>query len=329
MLKPYPWQARQWRQLLNAAQQGRLPHALLLAGAEGLGVEDFALALAARLLCTDPGEGACGRCKSCLLLQAGNHPDLVLLQPEEPGKAIKVDALRELIAANQLSSQYGRHKIAVITPAEAMNRSAANTLLKTLEEPTPGSVLMLVCQRPGQLPVTLRSRCQRLNFSAANDADSRAWLAQQLDDPDSAAELLSLCGGRPLAALRLQQEDTLQLQLGLLDDLQALGSGRADAAGMAQKWQELNTTRVLQWLLEFVQRMARAGLQTESADTSRLQQGLQHLAKGLDLLQLLEWYAIVMRNYRAATGPYNLNQQGLLEEIIVHWQALAQPVQRR
>ena len=85
MLKPYPWQARQWRQLLNAAQQGRLPHALLLAGAEGLGVEDFALALAARLLCTDPGEGACGRCKSCLLLQAGNHPDLVLLQPGEAG----------------------------------------------------------------------------------------------------------------------------------------------------------------------------------------------------------------------------------------------------
>jgi len=331
VLSPYPWQERPWRQLLAAAGQGRLPHALLLAGAEGLGLGHFARALSARLLCTgDAGPEACGECKSCLLFGAGNHPDLVIMEPEEAGKAIKVEAVRELVEFNQLSSQYGRHKIAVIEPAEAMNRSAANSLLKTLEEPTPASVLILVSHRPGQLPVTVRSRCQRVNFSSADGPDTLAWLGAQLGDAARARELLDLAGGRPLTALQLEREKHLEMQLALLDDLASLHAAGGDPVGLAQKWTGLDSTRVLQWLLGFIPAMARAGLGLQAAPgESRLQQRLQGLGQGLDLHQLLEWYDIVLRNYRAVTGPYNLNQQGLLEEVIVNWQALFQPMQRR
>jgi len=326
VLSPYPWQQRQWQQLLAMAGQGRLPHALLLAGPAGLGIEEFARALAARLLCEKAAEAepACGECRACRLFAAGSHPDAVFIEPEETGKDIKVEAVRELIAFLQLSSQYGRHKPAVIVPAEAMNRSAANTLLKTLEEPTPGSVLILCSRRPAQLPVTIRSRCQRLNFSAAADAEALAWLAEQAGGEERARELLELAGGRPLAALQLDAEGLLEKQAALLDDLTALRGRGGDPVGTAQKWGGEDTLQVLQWLLVFIQAMVRVRLDAAGEHGGSLQERLSNLAQGLDLLSLLEWYAIVMRNYRAATGPYNLNRQGLLEEIIVSWQSLAQ-----
>lgn len=327
MLNPYPWQQRQWRQLLGMAGQGRLAHALLLAGPAGLGIEEFARALAARLLCEKAAEAepACGACRACRLFTAGSHPDAVFIEPEETGKDIKVDALRELIALLQLSSQYGRHKLAVIAPAEAMNRSAANTLLKTLEEPTPGSILILCSRFPTQLPVTIRSRCQRFNFSASTDADTLAWLAEQAGSGDRARELLELAGGRPLAALQLDAEGLLEKQAALLDDLAALRDRGGDPVGTAQRWGGEDVIQVLQWLLVFIRAMV--GFRLDSIAGSGgggLQERLMTLAQGLDLLSLLEWYAIVMRNYRAASGPYNLNRQGLLEEIIVCWQSLAQ-----
>lgn len=332
MLSPYPWQERQWRQLLSVLEQGRIPHALLLAGSEGLGLEDFARALAARLLCTEASgeQEACGTCRSCRLFAAGSHPDTVCIEPEEAGKAIKVEAVRALIDLLQLSSQYGRYKVAVITPAEAMNRNAANSLLKTLEEPTPGSVLILCARQPAQLPITIRSRCQRLNFSIAGDAATHAWLAERVGGAERAGELLTLSGGRPLAALELEQDASLEKQQALLDDLAALGKTGGDPAGTAQRWSADDIIRVMQWLLVFIRTMTRAKLaQTDAATgADRLQQRLKDLAQGVDLLQLLEWYAIVLRNYRAATGPYNLNKQGLLEEIIVYWQSLVQPQRR-
>lgn len=329
MLSPYPWQDRQWRQLLSALEQGRLPHALLLAGAEGLGVGHFARALAARLLCTGgTAEEACGTCKSCLLFAAGNHPDLVVIEPEEAGKVIKVEAVRELVEFIHLSSQYGRHKVAIIEPAEAMNRSTANSLLKTLEEPTPASVLILCSRQPAQLPVTIRSRCQRLNFSGRDDADTRAWLAGRLADGERARELLALAGGRPLAALQLEQEASLEKQAALLDGLIAVAGGARDPVSTARDWAGLGATLVLQWLLEFIRIMIRAGLSRRPVPVDNpLQPRLEQLGRGRDPIQLLDLYAKVLRNYRAATGPFNLNPQGLLEEIIVYWQALAQPVE--
>jgi len=327
VLSPYPWQQRQWRQLLAIAGQGRLPHALLLAGAAGLGIEEFARALAARLLCeraTD-AEPACGECRACRLFAAGSHPDAVFIEPEESGKDIKVDVLRELIGFLQLSSQYGRHKLAVIAPAEAMNRSAANSLLKTLEEPTAGCILILCSQRPALLPVTIRSRCQRLNFSAVADADTLNWLAEQAGGVERARELLDLAGGRPLAALQLDADGLLDKQAALLDDLAALRGRGGDPVSTAQKWCGEDAIQVLQWLLLFIQAMVRLRLDAAAGgNRGGLQERLRTLTQGLDLLPLLEWYAIVMRNYRAATGPYNLNRQGLLEEIIVCWQSLAQ-----
>ncbi len=167
MSAPYTWQVQQWQRMNAARQQQRLHHALLLNGIRGLGLEAFAQELARGLLCEQPGEegGACGQCKSCLLYAAGSHPDIVQIRPEEDSRVIKIDAIRELTGFMELKAQYGRYRIAIIDPAEAMNRNAANSLLKTLEEPPEQAIIILVNNDYMRLPVTIRSRCQRLIFT--------------------------------------------------------------------------------------------------------------------------------------------------------------------
>jgi len=326
-LQVYPWQQKQWARLGDAFVQDRIPHALLLAGPSGLGLEHFAGCLAARWLCTEPvANHACGQCRACLLFIAGNHPDMVRIEPEEAGKQIKVDAIRELIHFIQLSSQSGRGKIAVIAPAEAMNRSAANSLLKTLEEPPAGSTFVLITHQPAFLPVTIRSRCQRLDFAPAHDDATLQWLAKEISaDASSAVDLLALSRGRPLLAMTLTENDTVTRQGQVLSDLGKLGGGSSDVTVTAQRWHDLGAAQVFEWLQLLLAGMARlkitGTLQTGTAST--LTRDLQRLANRLDLHALIRGYELALRNQRAITGPYNLNQMGLLEEFIVYWQTLS------
>ena len=325
-LQVYPWQHQQWARLGDAFAKDRIPHALLLAGPSGLGLEHFATCLAARWLCTQPlADHACGQCRACQLFQAGNHPDIARIEPEEPGKQIKVDAIRELIRFIQLSSQSGRGKIAVIAPAEAMNRSAANSLLKTLEEPPAGSTFILITHQPAFLPVTIRSRCQRLDFAPTHDQATLQWLAAEIStDTGKAADLLTLARGCPLQAILLTENDTAARQLQVLSDLGKLGSSSADVTGTAQRWHELGAAEVFEWLQLLFAGMTRLKIagSEPTQPASPLNRDLQRLANRLDLYALIRGYELALQNHRAITGPYNLNQMGLLEEFIVYWHAM-------
>jgi len=325
MIEIYPWQQKQWQKLVDARTNNRIPHALLLSGRDWLGLDQFASRLAAVSLCTEgSADIACGLCKSCILYQAGNHPDMLQVEPEEPGKQIKVDAIRDLIRFMQLSSQYGKHKIAVINPAEAMNRSAANSLLKILEEPPAGVIFILVSHRAASLPITVRSRCQRLDFSGSSDPATLGWLVKHAAcDVTEAADLLNLSQGRPLYALHLRDTEMIQHQNKVLQDLESLNQASADVSQVAQKWQDYGTPVVFQWLLSFLGRMARLKSLVDIQDpivASAINQDLQRVANRLDLYQLVCCYDLALRNYQLATGPYNLNQAGLLEEFIIYWQ---------
>ena len=119
----YSWQNRQWQQLQAQIKEQRLPHAILLAGQNGLGKLDFANQLAAGLLCRSPDDKghACGQCDACKLLAAGTHPDYLLVAPEAEDKAIKVDDVRELCRTLSLTSQDGGYTVAVMAFADNMN----------------------------------------------------------------------------------------------------------------------------------------------------------------------------------------------------------------
>lgn len=219
---PLPW----LQQPLAHALRSQRGHALLLHGAPGDGALQLAFTLAQAWLCeTDGSTRPCGRCGSCHLVQSRSHPDLTVLLPEtlrrelewplpddkidserKPSKQIRVDDVRHLIDRVTRTSGRGRGKVALLFPAEALNLQAANALLKTLEEPAPGTRLLLGSAEPARLLPTVRSRCQLMRLASPPADAAAAWLAGQgLKDAGDAQVLLAAGSGRPLDALALLQ----------------------------------------------------------------------------------------------------------------------------
>jgi DNA polymerase-3 subunit delta' len=209
------------------ATRARWPHALLITGRRGIGKRNLALYFARALLCEQPNAdgAACGRCPSCGYFLAGAHPDLRRIEPfeyDEDGEpkavdAILVERIRALTQFAQLSTHRQRAKVALISPAEAMNEAAANALLKTLEEPPPATYLLLVSDQWGRLPPTIVSRCQRLPAPEPDIESASAWLAAQgAERPEL---LLAQSGGAPLRALALAGAETQRERAALLDAL--------------------------------------------------------------------------------------------------------------
>jgi DNA polymerase-3 subunit delta' len=205
----YPWQADVARDAL--ARRGTWPHGLLLTGSRGIGKRALAMHFAHALLCESPcADGsACGTCASCGYVNAGQHPDLRVLdlvELDEEGEAkalaeIKIDTVRDLTAWSQLTSHRGVAKVGIVDPAEALNIAAANALLKTLEEPPASTFFILVSHHPGQVAPTLRSRCLRLHAPRPSPEEATRWLAGRgVADLDA---VLAQADGAPLAALRL------------------------------------------------------------------------------------------------------------------------------
>jgi len=322
----YPWQVQQWERLRLAARQDRLPHALLLSGIAGSGIRQFALAFARCLLCATPTPTglACGQCRSCLLDQAGNHPDIRLLEPEADSAQIKVEAVRDLITYLQLSSQYDGRKIAIIEPAEGLNRHAANSLLKTLEEPASPALLILISCQPARLLVTLRSRCQGVNFTDIDRQQALNWLHGQLAEPARAEELLELAGGAPLTALQLAGTDASEQWEELLQDLQQAAHPHTYPAEIAEKWVKQDAAELLIRLLRLFNKMAvlHATGATQPGAQSGLNGKLYRMTTELRLSMLLDCHALTLQNYQLLSAGSNLNKQSLLEQIIVYWQSI-------
>lgn len=236
-----PWCAQAWDVLAARAANGTLPHALLLCGPAGLGKRALAEAFVRARLCGSPRDGhACGDCRTCRLLAAGTHPDRVLVTQEENPKTHKmrteivIDQIRGLSARLAMSSQLGGWQVAVVDPAEAMNTAAQNALLKTLEEPTASSLIVLVSDHPWRLGATIRSRCQRIDFTVPARADALAWLSARGVEQAEAA--LAAAGGNPGQAWLLAGQGGMQRRQEVARDLLALAAGRALAREIGKAW---------------------------------------------------------------------------------------------
>ena len=306
-----PWHAEHWLRLQARRQRDALPHALLLCGPAGLGKRAFAQRFVQSLLCERPIEGeACGACRSCLLLTAGSHPDLVALslglrKDGVQRSEIVVEQIRELSARLAMRSQFGGWQVAMIDPADAMNTAAANALLKTLEEPSAETMLLLLADAPWRLPHTIRSRCQRIEFHLPDTAGALAWL--QAEGVRDASDALTAAGGNPGLAQAWAQEGALGRRLEVRKDLAALAAGRGQPTEVVKRWLDSEPT----------QRLWFAAQATADEIRARAAEGTGPLASTMDVEALGHWYNAVNRTREGLRGP--LRGDLLLLELLAKW----------
>ncbi len=313
----YPWQTAQWQQLQQQRSSQRLPHALLLRGADGLGKQDFATQVSASLLCRSPDANsiACGRCDACHLLAAGTHPDLLVLEPEQD-KAIKVDEIRDLCNALSLTSQFGGYKVAIIFDADRMNINASNSLLKTLEEPTSDSILLLVTSKPYKLPVTIRSRCQSIDFHTPDQQIATQWLTTQTNQDMQLS--LQLAHGAPLLALKLADDELLVQRQCLTDAFIGVANNKP-VTSYSDRLSAFSNEYLLRWLYDWLSDLLKV-------KQSGSEQNLSHPDFAAELVKLAQRASVqalyqmldeVLRLRQLQSIP--LNNQMVWEDLLISW----------
>jgi DNA polymerase-3 subunit delta' len=324
------WHDSAWRQLWAAAG---LPHALLLTGPEGVGKGVFAKALVARLLCEKPtDDGACGACPSCHWLATDNHPDFRYVTPaaeadaEDTGgdaerkkgsRQILIDQIRALDDFVYLGGHRNGARVILIEPAEAMNVSAENALLKILEEPPSSVYFILVSSQWRRLLPTIRSRCQTLKLPRPTAKQAQDWLDQQGEN--GLADLLPLVGDAPLAALAENERGRSSILLGILASLADPGHDPLALAGRWQSQLQLKSEaglpmdsfiRVVQkWIFD----LALAKLAGRSRFGGARAESVQQLAGKASAGNLIRCYNDLMKFRALASHP--LNPQLFLEDV--------------
>jgi DNA polymerase III subunit delta' len=305
--RKYPWQQEQWRQFVRLDELNRLPHGLLFAGPGETGKRDFALRAANYLLCSSPSEGEpCLKCKTCQLFEGHSHPDFWMVEPEEQGRLIKVDQIRQLSEFASKTAAMGGRRVILLQPAENMNINAANAFLKTLEEPGEGVCLILVSHEPARLLATIRSRCRLFPFSLPPSAETRAWLESESGAAAEVEQALALSGGRPLRALRLLDSELRQQWQMFQETMNALESNHMPVLDAARVLQGLQKTDAIEWFQYLVYKRIRA--------MSVEQQGAPPLVfRFLDRLNEARQRLI---------SPSNLNVLLVWEEVLMDWRAV-------
>lgn len=327
-MKPLPWHEAILSRLL--ADRERLPHALLVHGAAGIGKTQFIHALAAAVLCERPRAGlACGACESCHWLEQGNHPDFREIVPEaaeedeeagegEAGKAekakslvIKIDQIRDVADFISLTTHRAGYRVLLLHPAEALHPSAANALLKTLEEPPPATLIVLASDRPARLLATIRSRCRSIALHAPDPAQALAWLrAQGIAEAQSA---LAMAGGAPLLAQRLAEPEEAKFRAKLLAELAKPGG--ADALAFAATIDRGAVERLVFWMQTWVQDLVRVRLAGRARHHGEQGAALEARQRGADLDALFALDRELAAARRLAAHP--LNPRLLAEHLLM------------
>jgi DNA polymerase-3 subunit delta' len=317
----YPWQDGLWQHFASRPQYA---HAYLLHGPQGIGKRALAERLMALLLCQAPTNGqACGHCKSCHLLAAGSHPDNYVLEPEEADKAIKVDQVRDLVGFVVQTAQLGGRKVVLIEPVEAMNINAANALLKSLEEPSGNTVLLLVSHQPSRLLATLKSRCVQQACPLPSQVMSLEWLRRALPDSseEQRLELLTLAAGSPLAAVSLQAQGVTEQRALVVEGVKKLLKQQASPTQLAESWNTIPLLLLFDWFCDWSNLVLRYQLtqDEEGLGLSDMRKVLQYLAQKSaqgKVLSIQDW---ILAQRQKVLAKANLNRVLLLEALLVSW----------
>ncbi|KJY83466.1 DNA polymerase III subunit delta' [Vibrio galatheae] len=234
MSELYPWLLPLWQEWQSNLQADRFSNAALLIAQEGMGSEQLVEHFSRAVMCQNYPAEACGFCHGCQLMESNSHPDYHIIKPEKEGKSITVEQIRQCNRIAQESSQLSGMRLFVIEPAEAMNESAANALLKTLEEPSATCLFLLVTHRASALLPTITSRCQQWSLSTPETQVITQWLskAAQKNVPEYAAHLNN---NAPLATLDFINQDKVSQYLAIESQLIAHCQNQADVTKLAKE----------------------------------------------------------------------------------------------
>ena len=334
MKELYPWQDEIWQRLQGL--RVRLPNALLLKGAEGIGKLDLAMDFAQSILCAAPLPTglACQNCPSCHWFAQESNPDFRLIQPDalatseyapekEGGKKasreISVDQIRALSTFANLSAHSGGYRVVLIHPAEAMNNNSANALLKTLEEPTDKLLFILVSNKPQQLLPTILSRSLSIAVPMPSVESSSAWLKLQgVADP---AALLAQTGFAPLLALQGAAEGTATDERKLMLDAIKQPT-RFDPLILAEQLQRAAPVQVIHFLQQWCYDLASFKLTGVIRYHPEQIDLIGKIAKNIPLQALLRY----LKELQVAKGQafHPLNPKLLFESILLAYHQLLQ-----
>lgn len=318
---PFPWQDIEWKNLVERLHAQNLPHAILLHGIQGLGKRSFAQAFAALLLCEQRSglDQACQRCRSCKLLQAGSHPDWYVLVPEDESKVIRIDAVRGLIEQMNQTSHQGQFKVVMIAPAEALHISAANALLKTLEEPSAATLFILISEQLQSVLATIRSRCQKIYFKPPAYNAVKNWLLEHLENSDVAAQLFATAEQAPLRALALAKDDSLKSREKFLTELVGLHEKKNDPAQLAHNWLKFSVADIVLWSITIVIDLIRIKMGIAEQINHRPQ---YHVLVQKAELKKLFYFLDQLYALRPMLSRGNPNTQLTLEQLFINWSSI-------
>ncbi len=311
----YPWQVAQFQQLTKLCTDNRLPHALLFSGPAQVGKAHFTRHLVQYLLCRSPAGEACGECDTCLLVKAGSHPDNRLITLTD-SKQIRVEQIRDILGwENQTANQGGR-MVCVLDPAETMNHQAANALLKSLEEPTPNTILILITHQATRLLPTIRSRCHKVNFPLPPTEVAVTWLKSRLDQAPEL--LLEMAGGSPLKVINELDDTFLNNRQTLAEALLPLSQGTASPLQLAAQLADENPVQLLEILYSLVadslqHSLTQSKLSIKNKDLHDILQKYSELAPLEQRFTLLD---SITQAQNLLSSPSNANPRMLLERVL-------------
>ena len=302
-----PWLQPLEQDWLKRVEHARVPHAIMLYGALGVGKRGLAAWIARERL------GLNGtRSGSQYPLAVPEHADMHWIDPDEDKKSIGVEQIRALVADFSLTSYSGVGKVAVIEPANAMTPNAANSLLKTLEEPPGNALLILVVDRMGRLPATIGSRCQRINVVSPAQADSLAWL-DKIHPSTGWRDALQLAGSAPIAAIGAFEQ--LDQASSMMSDFLDLGLHRASPIDIAARWASYETNFWLEWLCCTIQACVKRAICGASGATGS---GVpESVLNRIDRRNLFCYLDTINRLRGQAAGSFN--EQLTLESLLIDW----------
>jgi len=312
-----PWHREVLARLL--ASREHMPHALLVYGPAGIGKVEFARALGASVLCESPRDGlACGQCVSCHWLSQGNHPDYREIVPEaasededeaeEGAKAdkakslvIKIDQVRAVADFVSLTTHRAGYRVLLIHPAEAMHPAAANALLKTLEEPPPQTLIVLVTDQPARVLATIRSRCRLVGLAPPDRNAALRWLnAEGVAGAESA---LAAAGGAPLLARELAEPEEAEFRKRIVNELARPGG--ADALALAAALDKGAVPRLVFWMQTWVHDLVRVRMAGEPRHHVEHREALRSRSRSARLEALFDLDRDLAEARRLAAHPLN------------------------